>query len=76
MELIANVASAIEADVDRAVAAARAAFEGALSKVKPDQRSRTCLFHRIQSVCSRMLAGDPAKRSLLGAVLCRLGLAV
>ena len=39
-ELIANVASANEADVDSAVAAARAAFEGPWSKVKPDQRSR------------------------------------
>ncbi len=42
-ELIANVASANEADVDSAVAAARAAFEGPWSKVKPDQRSRMLL---------------------------------
>ena len=42
-EVIANVASANEADVDSAVAAARAAFEGPWSKVKPDQRSRMLL---------------------------------
>jgi len=42
-EVIANVASADEADVDNAVAAARAAFEGPWSKVKPDQRSRMLL---------------------------------
>ncbi len=42
-ELIANVASAGEADVDRAVAAARAAFEGPWAKVKPDERTRLLL---------------------------------
>ncbi len=39
-EKLADVASAGEADVDAAVAAARAAFEGAWSKVKPDERAR------------------------------------
>jgi phenylacetaldehyde dehydrogenase len=42
-ELIANVASAGEVDVDRAVAAARKAFEGPWSKVKPDERTRLLL---------------------------------
>ncbi|MBT2187407.1 aldehyde dehydrogenase family protein [Sphingobium nicotianae] len=41
--LIAHVASAGEADVDRAVAAARKAFEGPWSKVKPDERTRLLL---------------------------------
>lgn len=41
--LIANVASAGEADIDRAVAAARKAFEGAWSKVRPDERTRLLL---------------------------------
>ncbi|MBT2135661.1 aldehyde dehydrogenase family protein [Croceibacterium sp. LX-88] len=39
-EKLADVASAGEADVDAAVAAARAAFEGPWSKVKPDERAR------------------------------------
>jgi len=42
-EVIAHVASAGEADVDRAVAAARAAFEGAWSKVKPAERTNLLL---------------------------------
>ncbi|MGF7168548.1 phenylacetaldehyde dehydrogenase [Sphingobium xanthum] len=42
-ELIANVASAGEVDVNRAVAAARKAFEGPWSKVKPDERTRLLL---------------------------------
>jgi len=42
-EVIAHVASAGEADVDRAVAAARAALEGAWSKVKPTERTRLLL---------------------------------
>jgi len=42
-QVIANVASAGETDVDRAVAAARAAFEGPWSKVKPDERTRLLL---------------------------------
>jgi phenylacetaldehyde dehydrogenase len=42
-ELIANVASAGDVDVDRAVAAARKAFEGPWSKVKPDERTRLLL---------------------------------
>ena len=39
-EKLADVASAGQADVDAAVAAARGAFEGAWSKVKPDERAR------------------------------------
>jgi len=39
-EKLADVASAGEADVNAAVAAARGAFEGAWSKVKPDERAR------------------------------------
>src|SRR5690606_10470501 len=39
-EKLADVASAGQADVDAAVAAARAAFEGPWSKVKPDERAR------------------------------------
>ena len=39
-EKLADVASAGEADVDAAVAAARKAFEGPWSKVKPDERAR------------------------------------
>ncbi|WP_082553921.1 aldehyde dehydrogenase family protein [Altererythrobacter sp. Root672] len=39
-EKLADVASAGETDVDAAVAAARAAFEGPWSKVKPDERAR------------------------------------
>jgi len=42
-KLIAKVASAGEVDVDRAVAAARAAFEGPWAKVKPDERTRLLL---------------------------------
>ncbi|WP_319801304.1 aldehyde dehydrogenase family protein [Sphingobium sp. B11D3B] len=42
-ELIANVASAGEVDVDRAVAAARKAFEGAWSGVKPTERTNLLL---------------------------------
>ncbi len=42
-ELIAHVASAGDIDIDRAVAAARAAFEGPWSKVKPDERTRMLL---------------------------------
>lgn len=42
-ELIANVASAGDVDVDRAVAAARAAFEGPWSKVKPTERTNLLL---------------------------------
>src|SRR5690606_28917540 len=42
-QVIAQVASAGEADVDRAVAAARAAFEGPWAKVKPDERTRLLL---------------------------------
>ena len=42
-KVIAHVASAGEADVDRAVAAARAAFEGAWSKVKPTERTNLLL---------------------------------
>src|SRR5690606_36943104 len=38
-EKLADVASAGEADVDAAVAAARAAFEGPWSKVKPAERA-------------------------------------
>jgi hypothetical protein len=37
---LADVASAGQADVDAAVAAARGAFEGAWSKVKPDERAK------------------------------------
>ncbi len=39
-EKLADVASAGQGDVDAAVAAARAAFEGLWSKVKPDERAR------------------------------------
>ena len=39
-EKLADVASAGEADVDAAVAAARQAFEGSWPKVKPDERAR------------------------------------
>ena len=39
-EKLADVASAGQADVDAAVAAARGAFEGPWSKVKPDERAR------------------------------------
>ena len=39
-EKLADIASAGQADVDAAVAAARGAFEGAWSKVKPDERAR------------------------------------
>ncbi|HLV06624.1 MAG TPA: aldehyde dehydrogenase family protein [Croceibacterium sp.] len=39
-EKLADVASGGQADVDAAVAAARAAFEGPWSKVKPDERAR------------------------------------
>jgi len=39
-EQLAEVASAGQADVDAAVAAARTAFEGSWSKVKPDERAR------------------------------------
>jgi len=39
-EKLTDVASAGETDVDAAVAAARGAFEGAWSKVKPDERGR------------------------------------
>ena len=39
-EKLADVASAGEADIDAAVAAARGAFEGAWAKVKPDERAR------------------------------------
>jgi phenylacetaldehyde dehydrogenase len=39
-EKLADVASGGEADVDAAVAAARSAFEGPWSKVKPDERAR------------------------------------
>ena len=39
-EKLADVASAGQEDVDAAVAAARAAFEGPWSKVKPDERAR------------------------------------
>lgn len=42
-ELIANVASAGDVDVDRAVVAARAAFEGPWSKVKPTERTNLLL---------------------------------
>lgn len=42
-QLIAHVASAGESDVDRAVAAARKAFEGPWSRVKPDERTRLLL---------------------------------
>jgi phenylacetaldehyde dehydrogenase len=42
-EPIGQVASAGEADVDRAVAAARAAFAGPWSKAKPDERTRLLL---------------------------------
>src|SRR6478609_10143649 len=38
-EKLADVASAGQADVDAAVAAARGAFEGSWSKVKPDERA-------------------------------------
>ena len=39
-EKLADIASAGQADVDAAVAAARGAFEGAWSKVKPDERAK------------------------------------
>ena len=39
-EKLADVASAGEADIDAAVAAARGAFEGAWAKVKPEERAR------------------------------------
>ena len=39
-EKLADVASAGQADVDAAVAAARTTFEGPWSKVKPDERAR------------------------------------
>jgi len=42
-EVIAKVASAGTADVDRAVAAARSAFEGAWAKVKPAERTNLLL---------------------------------
>jgi len=42
-QLLAHVASAGQGEIDRAVAAARAAFEGPWSKVKPDQRTRMLL---------------------------------
>jgi phenylacetaldehyde dehydrogenase len=42
-KVIANVASGSEVDVDRAVAAARAAFEGPWAKTKPDERTRLLL---------------------------------
>ncbi|BAK65626.1 NAD-dependent aldehyde dehydrogenase [Sphingobium sp. SYK-6] len=42
-EVIAHVAAAGDADIDRAVAAARAAFEGPWSKVKPAERANMLL---------------------------------
>jgi len=41
--VIANVASGSDVDVDRAVAAARAAFEGPWAKIRPDERTRLLL---------------------------------
>lgn len=42
-EVIGRVASGDAADVDKAVAAARAAFEGSWSRVKPNERTRLLL---------------------------------
>ncbi|AKH43684.1 phenylacetaldehyde dehydrogenase [Altererythrobacter atlanticus] len=50
-EKLADVASAGQEDVDAAVAAARAAFEGPWSKVKPDERAK--LINRLADLIEK-----------------------
>jgi acyl-CoA reductase-like NAD-dependent aldehyde dehydrogenase len=59
-EKLADVGSAGEADVDAAVAAARGAFEGAWSKVKPDERAK--LINRLADLIEGARRGAGADR--------------
>jgi acyl-CoA reductase-like NAD-dependent aldehyde dehydrogenase len=59
-EKLADVASAGAADVDAAVAAARAAFEGSWAKVKPDERAK--LINRLADLIEARGDGAGADR--------------